>query len=199
MVAMYFKNTLPTKGQGVPSYRFEGNFFHHLLFTYAEVDPTRKESAHLMSLPNDDYPIAFVDNRWDGDKALTDRFAGGNGTKDNVTATGNEQTTITPVAFVDSGFPADFDYTRVVVWSVAYGIGANKGKPIPHVVGDIVLDDSEVYRCKLAHTPEKTATALTDAPKLRPERWEHLAPLADDVRLPSGSPYAGIGLLDHAP
>ena len=93
-----------------------------------------------------------------------------------------------PVVFVDSGFPADFDYFLVEMWTDL--AGANANAPVYYTEGDYVLWKSELYRCI---EPGEHTNKL---PPDHPETWELLPPLPDDVRLHPDSPYQGYGLLD---
>ncbi|MEM1203614.1 MAG: right-handed parallel beta-helix repeat-containing protein, partial [Acidobacteriota bacterium] len=181
-----FGSYIHAQSDSITEYVFQDNWFREVNFQYDELDPGALNRNAVFVTFNSDSPITFTDNRWSGPQTLV--LASGA----NVVETGSVQLPeIAPVRFMDSGFPADFDYHRLEVWTDVDRDGA----PVSYVVGDYVLDNEmpgggTLFRCIQAHTDKPPAS--------HPQFWEVVPPLPDDLRLHPLSPFQGIGLLDTA-
>ncbi len=171
-----------TFANGMTTYRFEDNTFREMVFSYDEISPGKLPPQNFFGVSGPQTnPVELFNNTWDGDSQLVQP-------KPNIVTSGNVNTTSDPVMFMDAGFPADFDYFLVEIWTDL--AGANANAPVYYKEGDHVLWKSDLYRC--IEPGEHTDKLPPD----HPETWELLPPLPDDVRLHPDSPYQGYGLLD---
>jgi len=167
---------------GATTYRLANNTFRQFVFSYDEVTDNGPNAELIRIHGSQSNPIELVGNTWDGSIALsTDR--------PNVTATDNTNTESPAIAFHDFGFPADFDFFRVEMWTdvTAPHLGS---EPVFYDEGDYVMWDGHLYR-------NIEPGAHTDKfPPDHPTTWELQPDPPDDVRPAAGSPYPGVGLLD---
>ncbi|MEM7587317.1 MAG: hypothetical protein AAF560_28275 [Acidobacteriota bacterium] len=166
-------------GDGVTTYRITDNSFREINFHYDELNPGATDFNQVFRIFNSINPIELTNNLWDGPQSF---FAASGG---NVVASGNQPATIPPVVFVDSGFPADFDYLLLEIWTDV----DSHGEPVLYEVGDYVSYDSVLYRCLEQHSGR--------IPPDRPDTWQPLSTPPDDYRLRPDSPFQGYGLLDN--
>jgi hypothetical protein len=110
-----------------------------------------------------------------------------------VTATGNVRGTVAPVIFNNFGFPADFDYLRVELWTDTCGRCPDPSAPVYYQPGDHVVHQGIMYR-NISSVPVTGTVPGTNA-----QVWQNLGFPPDDVRLAPSSPYQGFGLLDRVP
>jgi hypothetical protein len=178
---------------GVSAYRFERNVFRAFSWQRQEVYPQESAPRHLFRVALTQNPVVLQDNRFDMSFDLTNRFAGENGASGNVVATGNTRGVVAPVAFNDFGFPPDFDYLRVELWTATCSRCSDPSTPVYYQPGDYVLHHGVLYR-NISGGP-----VTQTVPGTAPQVWESLGFPPDDVRLAPGSPYQGLGLLDRLP
>ncbi|MEM6794743.1 MAG: hypothetical protein AAF725_12255 [Acidobacteriota bacterium] len=167
-------------GDGVSTYRFAHNHFRALDFQYDEVNPNTDHNAVLRLFPEHN-PVEVVGNRWDGSQ----RFALIGSEVDVASESDNLNVEIPPVVFVDSGFPFDFDYLRLEIWT---DVDSNDA-PVLYEQGDYVTHLGKLYLALAANSGE--------LPPDSPGAWQERPYPADDVRLTVGSPFQGYGLLDN--
>lgn len=166
------------------SFTFRGNFLRGLDFAYTPVDPAATDPGVIFGINGaNQAPILFDGNQWEGSRSLTYGLAL-NGTKGNVTATANVTGPVTPVAFVDSGYPAE-PTSRLSAWGPTATLAPGT-PPIQYAVGDLVTYDAVLYRAKTANTGL--------VPPQHPEAWETLPLPTDDLRVVPSSPYAAMGV-----
>ena len=166
------------------SIAFRNNRFRGLDFSYTTVDPDANDPGVLFGVNgNNQATIEFAGNTWEGPRALLSGIDL-DGTRNNITATGNTRGPVPAVTFVASGLP-DVPTARLSVWGAVATL-APGDPPIQYAVGDLVMHHAELYRARTA------STGLV--PSEHPEAWEHLPLPADDLRTPEGSPYAELGV-----
>ncbi|MEM7050625.1 MAG: right-handed parallel beta-helix repeat-containing protein [Acidobacteriota bacterium] len=166
---------------GVTRFEFHDNLFRGFDFQYDEVNSGVPDYDAVFRIFNTANPIELRDNRWHGVSTLV-QAAGS-----NVVETGNLQTPIAPYAFIDSGFPADFDYLLLEEWTATSNI---TNQPVTYQPGDWVMFEGELYEC-VAASPHSGRR-----PPDFPGTWALRPPPPDDLRHAAGGPHAGIGLLD---
>ncbi|MFO0662972.1 MAG: right-handed parallel beta-helix repeat-containing protein [Polyangiaceae bacterium] len=91
--------------EGASSFTFRGNFFRGLDFGYKTVNPSASDPGVVFGINQaHKAPILLEGNTFEGPRAL---LAGVqlNGTKANITATGNVNASVPPVTYVASGYP----------------------------------------------------------------------------------------------
>ena len=103
----------------------------------------------------------------------------------NVTARDNVNGPVEPIAFVDVGPLAGVPTRRLEMWTATTTLGAGD-PPTRYEPGMLVMYDAALYECTAANTNQP--------PPMHPESWRALPLPADDVRVPSGSAYAGLGI-----
>ncbi|MEM6795774.1 MAG: right-handed parallel beta-helix repeat-containing protein, partial [Acidobacteriota bacterium] len=178
---------LHAQSDGVTEYILRDNWLREVRFEYDELDPDANNRNAMFITFNSQSQITFEGNRWTGPQTLV---ASGGGA--NITETGSVNLpSIDPVRFMDSGFPADFDYLKVESWTDF----DKNGQPVTYRVGDYAVtlereNGGDLYRCLVANTGQPPATS--------PSFWQPVPPPADDYRLHPGSPFQGFGLLDDA-
>lgn len=165
---------------GVTQLVFEDNIFRQINFQYDELNIGATDHNAIFRVFNTDNPIEFLDNRWDGPQAFA-QVAGS-----NVVQSGNSQATLPPIAFVDSGFPADFDYLLVEQWT---SLSINDD-PVFYDQGDFVMHGELFYECV------EPGSHTNKEPGVSPATWVERPLPPDDFRLAPSSPYQGMGLLD---
>lgn len=169
------------------------NYFRGYRFYRDEIYSVT-ESTHFFRLNqgSGDFPISFTGNRFELPNQL--KFvsvlgdADGNDTVGNVTGSGNVRGLVEPIAFVDFGVPASFDYGHMEIWTDKATVVA-EAPDVSYGQDDIVLYAGVPYECRLA----VCASGLV--PPDNPGTWLELPLFPDDVRLAPDSPYAGIGLI----
>jgi hypothetical protein len=166
------------------SFAFEKSFFRGLDFLYTPVDPGATDPGVVFGInAANQAPISFTGNTFEGGRALLSGVDV-NGTKANVTATGNVNGAVAPVAFVASGYPS-VPTQKLSAWAAKATLAP--GSPdITYAPGDLVMFDAEMYRAKTS------STGLV--PRDHPEAWEKLPLPADDLRVDPSSPYASMGV-----
>ena len=167
-------------GDAVSTYRFANNAFRELRFQYDEINSSSTDPNAIFRVFNTINPIEIMNNQWDGPETFVAATGGA-----QVTESGNVNTTIPPVVFVDSGFPADFDYLKLELWTD----DTLAGNPVTYQVDDHVMHEGILYRALSVNTNQ--------VPPSNPGIWELQPTPADDVRLKLVSPFQGYGLLDN--
>lgn len=166
------------------SVTFRDNRFRGLDFSYTAVDPSATDPGVLFGVNgNNQATIAFSGNVWEGPRALVSGVDV-DGTRGNVTATGNARAAVPAVTFVASGLP-EVPTARLSMWS-AIATLAPGDPPITYGPGDLVMHGGELYRARTASSGQ--------VPPDHPEAWERLPLPTDDLRTPADSPYAGLGV-----
>lgn len=179
---------------GVTQYRFARNWFGNIVFSYNELDPGQADYNQVFRMGsggvgNTD-PIEIADNIWSGPQTFINNWSDPNQTIGDITAHGNAHVDAIPrLHFVDSGFPADFDYFRIEQWG-AVTTTLSPNVPIVYNEGDYVTYQGALYKCIW---PGQHSGMQPD---LHPDYWQPQAQPADDLRLALDSPIQGIGLLD---
>ncbi len=170
-----------SQANGITRLVFEDNVYRDIDFQYDELNPGAIDHNAVFRVFNTDNPIEFEGNRWDGPQT----FAQVAGT--NVVQIDNSNVSLPPIEFVDSGFPADFDYLLLEQWT-ALSINDD---PVFYDEGDFVMHSELFYECiePGSHTNKE--------PGSHPETWMERPLPPDDFRLALSSPYQGIGLLDQ--
>jgi len=175
---------------GVTAYRFERNFFRAFSWQRNEVYTSEVKPDHLFRIAITQNPVVLNDNRFDVPLKLTNLFNEDNNSSGKVSASGNVRGTVSPVAFNNFGFPADFDYLSVEMWTAKCGRCSDPNTPVSYQPNDYVMHRGVLYQ-NVSGTPV-TGTEPGTAPLV----WKSLGYPPDDVRLAPGSPYQGLGLLD---
>jgi hypothetical protein len=166
------------------SFAFVHNYFRGLDFAYTQVDPNAKDPGVVFGINGaNQAPITFDDNVFEGGRKLLAGIAV-NGSAGTVTASNNVNRAVDPVAYVDSGYP-EVPTTRLSAWGATATLAAGT-PPIMYAAGDLVMFDAELYRAVMANTNQK--------PPEHPESWEKLPTPKDDLRVRTGTPYAGMGI-----
>ena len=165
---------------GVTQLVFEDNVYKDIQFQYDELDAGATNHNAIFRVFNVDNPITFRNNRWQGPQDFA-HVAGS-----NVVQDGNVNGEVADIVFRDSGFPADFDYLRLELWTDL----SLHGDPVFYTQGDYVMHLGRFYENVEAgsHTGKE--------PGQHPATWQELPLPPDDFRLALSSPYQGIGLLD---
>ena len=177
---------LHAQSDSVTEIRFQENWFREINYHYDEIDPGGQDRNAVVVTFNTESPMVFLDNSWSGPQSFMVPVGS------NVTETGsNHLAEIAPVVFMDSGFPADFDYSRVEMWT---DVDFN-GVAVHYQPGDYVTDSGSegggsLYLCLQANTNAPPATS--------PGSWALQPSPVDDLRLHPSSPFQGFGLLDTA-
>lgn len=179
---LYIGAYIHSQANGVARLLFEDNVYREIRFQYDEIDPGATDHNTVFRVFNTENPIEFSGNLWDGPQTFA-QVAGS-----NVVQTGNVNNALPPIEFVDSGFPADFDYLLLERWT---DLTLN-GDPVFYQEGDFVMHGELLYECiePGSHTDKE--------PSSHPATWVERPLPADDYRLTPTSPYQGIGLL-HGP
>jgi len=175
------------------AHSFADNYFRGYRFIRDEVYPV-SEATHYFRLNQNggDFPLTFTGNRFELPDTL--KFVSvlanvdGNDTNGNVSGSGNVRGTVDPIEFVDFGVSADFDYSRIELWTEKATVVGSE-PPVSYDQNDIAFYEGVPYRCRI------TVCASGLVPSDNPGTWLALPLFPDDVRLIANSPYAGIGLL----
>ncbi len=164
-------------------YTMERNFFRSLAFSYTEIDPSATDPKILFGVNGAvTAPIAFDDNRWEGDESLTYGLPA-DGTAGAFVASGNVHGPVDAIAFTDA---LDVSGDRIEFWVAATTL-APGSPPRTYAPGDVVLfRDGNLYRA--------TAASTAAPPPDHPEAWELLETPKDDYRVPSGSMYETMSI-----
>lgn len=167
------------------SYRFEGNVFRRIEFSYDQIDPGATDANAILRFAGAITASITLDgNRWEGDEDLVAGLGGPNGSVGSIVATGNANEAVPAITFVDA---LNHDPFRLEYWT-AVQTRAPGNPARTYAVGEMVVaTDGHLYRA----TAENTDAPPPD----NPGPWEQLPDPADDFRLASGSPYAGWGLV----
>ena len=163
------------------SIRFEHNFFRGFYWTYPEVHPDATLPVQVFGVgSNSPDPHVLTDNRVDGPYPFI------LWTFPSVTAENNVMATIARVKFRDFMGPAlDENYRQLEWWTPR--MTRHPDMPaMTYAAGASVVHQGTLYRA-LAENTEAP-------PDQNPDLWEALPAPADDVRLTSDSPHAGLGL-----
>ncbi|MEM7052195.1 MAG: right-handed parallel beta-helix repeat-containing protein [Acidobacteriota bacterium] len=159
------------------------NWFREMNFHYDELDGQTTDANVVMATWNSDMTMRFVDNTWTGPQTFI------TASTPNIITSGNTQASFAPVRFLDSGFPADFDYHRLEVWTAT----RPDGQAVTYGVGRYVTDIGQPGGGTIWRS---LAVNSNQPPANNPAVWEEVPPPADDYRLHPDSPFQGIGLLD---
>jgi hypothetical protein len=172
-------------------YRFEGNRFRRLDFQIDEVNPSATDYNQFFRLGSggaaNTSSIRFINNQFDGSQFFISNWANPNQTVANVSGSGNQLASIPAVRFVDSGFPAGYDYLRIEIWTAETSAGA----PVSYQTDDIASVDGALYLCVSA-----SGCAAGLYPPDNVAAWSALPQPPDDLRLHPDSPIQNVGLLD---
>lgn len=183
-----FSYILRTESNKVSALKFEKNWIRQINFHHNEILPDSKDYNVMFRAFNNKYnPLYIKDNLWEGDQVFIDVINGANGTKDNVFASGNQNTVIEPIIFMDKTFPSDFDYNRIERWDDYSDLYSTD---IYFEKGDFVYHEGILYEC----IKEGKHTGME--PSKYPDVWKVHAPMTDDFRLDPASSFKGIGLID---
>ncbi|MEM1031799.1 MAG: right-handed parallel beta-helix repeat-containing protein [Myxococcota bacterium] len=169
------------------SYRFEGNVFRRIDFSYDEIDPGATDARTIFRFAAGvTAPVVITGQRWEGEEALVAGLDGPNGTVGNVTATDNQNTAVEPASFVDA---LTVDPRVLEYWTARQSRAPNN--PVrAYAPGDVVVaTDGHLYRA--------TAANSNAPPPTRGDVWERLADPTDDFRVAPGSTYLGWGIDDR--
>ncbi len=178
--------------------KFENNVINDIEYEYG--DPTDNipagTPAHgslIHSQNNDCNPLHFNNNIREGNVVLLDEIFADNGNLGNLYAAGNQMvSSIDPVIFRDTTFPAGFDYKKVEIWddySQLYNV------PLYYEYGDCVMmqvgepGEGQLYECI------QPGTNTGQNPTTAAAVWTPAANMTDDLRLDPSSPYQGWGLM----
>ncbi len=159
------------------SFDFSNNFLRDIGFSYDELDPAAQPPEAIFSLSPNIAAVTFTSNTWEGSIPLVKY--------NNFTESGNQNISIAPIDFVDSGYPSATPFNSLEQW-VAQSTLAPGSPDRVYAAGDLVMYDAEMYEC--------TAQNTGQPPPEHPESWKKLPLPADDFRVMEGSPYAGIGI-----
>jgi hypothetical protein len=175
----------------VSKFRFENNIIQQFNYQYDELSGDQVNANKLLYIQdNKSNPLIFTNNTRDGGQIFIDAIGGNNGTTSNITASGNSTLShAAPILFRDVTFPADFDWSKVERWDDYSDLYK---EPIYFNFGDYIyyFPTGELYECI------EPGTHTGKNPLTNPSTWRLLAPMKEDFRLDSASPYQGIGLLD---
>ena len=162
------------------SFSFVRNTLRGLDFTFDELDPAATAPTSAFRIAGEILDaIDFTDNTWDGDLAL---FSGGGSTP---TELGNVNTAVTPITFVDSGYPDDAPVLALESWVASSPLSPGD-PPRQYEPGELVMFDGAMYRA--------IATNTNETPPDHPASWALVPAAPDDLRATPGSTYDGIGL-----
>lgn len=189
----YFGNTLSLgiylggDATSDSSFTFANNFFRGIEYAYEIVGLGNTAPADVLGFGGMvQAPITLTGNRWEGSRTLGAGLSA-DGMKGNVTASGNINGPVTPLAFRDAGYPIDVPKHHLTSWAPNATVAS--GSPaVTYHVGDVVTygPNPDLYEC----TSETTAGPPPD----HPEAWKKLPAPVDDVRLKADSPYAELGV-----
>lgn len=179
-MAAYFNGT----SSATSTYTLDHNFFRGFVFAYDEIDPNATDPKILFSLNGSmKAQIAFTNNTWEGGQAITYGLDGPDGTKGQITASGNTKGAVVPIQFRGA---LDVSGTGIEFWTPSTPRNPSN-PPRNYAVGDTVLHvDGVIYRCTKANT--------NHPPPEHPDEWAPQPPPLDDVRVVEGSPYEGYGV-----
>jgi hypothetical protein len=165
------------------TFTFRGNFFRGFDFNYQTVDPAAKDPGVAFGINGaNQAPILFEANTLEGTKLLSGIDL--NGTRNSIVAQNNVSASVTPVAFMNSGYP-DVPVARLSFWGSVATLAVNQ-PAITYAEGDLVVHDAELYRARAENTNE--------VPSENGDVWEKLPLPADDVRVAPGSAYEAMGI-----
>lgn len=179
---------------GTPSaastYAFENSFFRGLSYGYEVINQSPDAPSAVFNI-NVTAPVSFTNNQWEGTRALVDGITGGDGTKDNKTASGNTNATVEPIQFENAGFPLDDAGHHLTAWTATVAANVTNDKtsvPATYKSGDVVAygANPDFYRA--------TADTSEGPPDAHPEAWTKLPPPVDDLRVKAGTKYAALGV-----
>jgi hypothetical protein len=167
-------------------FHFLRNFFRGMDFTYTVLDPSAKDPGVVIQIsPTYQAPIELTGNTWEGPNHLTAGLPSGNGTTGTVTASANVNAAVAPVEFENSGYPAGKSTQSLEIWAAKATVDP-AAPAITYAPGALVMANAEMYECTKASTNEPPAE--------HPESWKKLATPVDDVRVKTGTAYAGLGV-----
>ncbi len=159
------------------NFHFVHNFFSGMDFSYDILDPTATDPGVVFKISgNIQGPVTFDDNTWEGKSQLV---AG------TLNGSGNKNATVTPIEFMDSGYPAGAPVQKLEMWAPKATL-APQSPAITYAVGDLVMVDGDLYQATAQNTNQR--------PPDHPESWKKLSLPTDDLRVKAGSPYAAIGV-----
>ncbi|MFP2962662.1 carbohydrate-binding protein [Myxococcus sp. 1LA] len=168
---------------------WERNAFRGLDFGYTEVYPSSTDPGVIFGFDNRvRAPVSLKDNQWEGGRRLVHGLNGGSGAAGVVTATGNVNGPVTPIAFVDTGLPQGTPTRALELWTARATL-APGAPPVTYAAGRLVMHDGQLYRARSSNAERM--------PPEHPAVWERLPLPVDDLRTAPGSEWAerGVGLL----
>jgi len=173
--------------------RIVGNRFRRLVFQYDEVEPGSSNYNQFFRMGSGSVAntseIEFTDNQFDGGQFFINNWSDPNTSQGNITASGNQQTSIPAVEFEASGFTEQFDWLRLEIWTeLDYN-----GQPVTYQDGDIVSVAGSLYECRQS---AGCGSGLDPEDPANQAFWLALPDPTDDVRLSADSPIQGVGLVD---
>lgn len=170
------------------TYAFQSSFFRGLDYAYGIIDGSTSAPPTIFGKASTFVaPITFSGNQWEGTRSIFQGIKGGSGTTGNFTASNNTNAPVTPIAFVNAGYPIDQPGHHLTAWADKATV--NTASPVvTYHVGDVVTYGSapDFYQC--------TADTTAGPPPSHPEAWSKLPAPVDDVRAAAGSPYASMGV-----
>lgn len=161
--------------------RFERNAWRGFRFEYDEVYPDAAEPAQVFGVgANSPDPHVLQENVVEGPYPFIRWLS------PNVVAEDNPTATVPRVRFRDfMDAYLDEDYRRLEWWTARATLSPDQ-RVVVYPQGARVLQGGTIYEA-LAENQEKEPVA-------NPDVWRPLPPPADDVRLASDSPHAGLGI-----
>jgi hypothetical protein len=170
------------------SFTFDSSFFRGLVYGYQIIQPTGSAPTSIFGVDSTfTAPISLTGNAWEGSLALVNGISGGSGSSGNVSASGNKNGPLTPIAFANPGYPIDQPGHHLTAWAPVATLAP--GMPtVTYHTGDVVAygDNPDFYQC--------SADTTAGPPPSHPEAWTKLAAPIDDVRVAASSPYASMGV-----
>lgn len=187
----YMANNAPST---LVTYTFTDNRFGGFDgWRYGEVYPARMAYPFWLYVAGAMSPsVRVTNNRFDLPASLrfisdvTDTDGNGMGRSGRTLGSGNTRGTVPPVVFRGVDIPPNFAVDHLELYAAVASLNADA--PVSYRMDDIVMFEGTPYRCRLSPCPPG------NVPDANPTVWAPMPHFSDDVRLPVGSPYAGLGL-----
>ncbi|CAN5759425.1 hypothetical protein BH11MYX2_BH11MYX2_25390 [soil metagenome] len=163
------------------SFTFDHNTFRGMDFAYGPIDMTDPDVV-VGRNPAVLGAITFTNNTWTGTTRIINGIDGGDGTKDNVTLTGNTNIDPGAIELVDEKWTAAGHHLTRYAPNVTVNGGST---PVTYHAGDVVSfgELPALYRANADTTAAPPGGA-----------WTALGVLTDDVRVKAGTMYEGYGV-----
>lgn len=161
--------------------RMERNVFTGFHFTYNQVYPDVAAPIGVFHANSgSSNPNVFVNNTFEGIERFMDY------PQPNVTDTNNVAASVPRVRFRNFMNPAIEANVRTLEWWTATATLAAGSPQVTYPAGFHVMHQGELYEALAANSGQP--------PDASPALWKKLPAPADDVRLHTDSPHAGLGL-----